>query len=176
MDTSNSATKAYLFQLYSMAQGDPLVQVSMYEVGEILGLEKAEAGTLAEALFIEGYAELKTLSGGIGITRQGLAALDMKINYQGDEALQLGSGPVMEDQGKESLGKILGEIKAFMEGGKTPYVQLEEMVMDIKTIEIQMLSPQPKTGIIREILRSIAKCLAAGDEDLKGKLDALIAS
>lgn len=131
---------------------------------------------MAEALFIEGYAELKILSGGIGITRQGLAALDMKIDYQGDESLQLGRGPVMEDPGKASLENILGEIKAFMEGGKTPYVQLEEMVMDIKTIEIQMLSPHPKTGAIREILRSIAQCLVAGDEDLKGKLDALIAS
>jgi len=54
-------------------------------------------------------------------------------------------------------------------------VQLEEMVMDIKTIEIQMLSPHPKTGIIREILKSIARCLSC-DADLKGKLDALIAS
>lgn len=175
MDTVNPETKAYLFQLCSMAKEDPLAQVSMYEVGEILGLEKAEAGALAEALFIEGYAELKTLSGGIGITRKGLKALDMKIDYKGDETLQLGSGPVMEDQGKESLGKILGEIKAFMGGLKNPYAQLEEMVMDIKTIEIQMLSPRPKTGVIREILRSIAQCLTS-DEDLKGRLDALIAS
>ena len=45
-----------------MAKGDPLAQVSMYEVGEFLGLEKTEAGALAEALFIEEYAELKTLS------------------------------------------------------------------------------------------------------------------
>jgi len=175
MDTSTSATKAFLFQLYSMAGGDPLVQVSMYEVGEILGIEKAEAGSLAEALFIEGHAELKTLSGGIGITRQGLKALDMKIDYRGDEGLQLGSGLVMEDQGKASLEKILGEIKAFMGGAKTPYEKLEEMLMDIKTIEIQMLSPHPKTQIIREILRSISQSLA-GDADLKGKLDALIAS
>ena len=66
MGTLNSETKAYLFQLCSMAQGDPLAQVSMYEVGEALGLERSEAGSLAEALFIEEYAELKTLSGGIG--------------------------------------------------------------------------------------------------------------
>jgi hypothetical protein len=175
MDTINSETKAYLFQLYSMAQGDPLAQVSMYEVGEVLGLGKTEAGAMAEALFIEGHAELKTLSGGIGITRQGLKALDMKIDYKGDEALQLGSGPVLETQGKESLGKILKEIKAFMGGAGKPYAQLEEMVMDLKTIEIQMLSPRPKTGIIREILKSIAQSLPE-NEDLKGKLDALIAS
>lgn len=175
MGTITPEANAFLFQLYSMAKGDPLVQVSMYEVGEILGLEKGDAGSLAEALFIEGHAELKTLSGGIGITRQGLKALDMKIDYRGDEGLQLGGGPVMEDQGKDSLEKILEEIKAFMGGVKTPYGQLEAMVMDIKTIETQMMSPQPKTEIIREILRSIAASLS-GDGDLKGKLDALIAS
>ena len=175
MDINNSETKAYLFQLYSMAQGDTQAQVSMYEVGEVLGLEKAEAGSLAETLFVEGHAELKTLSGGIGITREGLKALDMKIDYHGDETLQLGTGPVMETLGKESLGKVLKEIQAFMGGGITPYEQLEEMLMDIKTIEIQMLSPKPKTGIIREILKSIAQNLS-GDEDLKGKLEALAAS
>jgi hypothetical protein len=175
MDSSTHGTKAFLFQLYSMVQGDLKAQASMYEIGESLGIEKAEAGSLAEALFIEGYAELKTLSGGIGITPQGLAALDMKIDYRGDEALQLGNGPVMEDPGKASLEKILGEIKAFLGGAKTPYGQLEALVMDIKTIEVQMLSPHPKTAIIREILKSIAPSLA-GDGDLKGKLDALIGS
>ncbi|MCP4722949.1 MAG: hypothetical protein GY860_26140, partial [Desulfobacteraceae bacterium] len=163
------------FQLYSMAQGDPLVQVSMYEVGENLGLEKAEAGALAQTLFSDGHAELKTLAGGICITRQGLKALDMKIDYKGDEDLQLGSGPVLETRGKESLEKILGEIKEFIGGGGKPYLQLEEMVMDIKTIEIQMLSPHPKTGIIREVLKSMALGLPE-NEDLKGKLDALAAS
>ncbi len=175
MDTLNSETKAYLFQLHSMAQGDPLAQVSMYEVGEVLGLEKAESGALAETLFVGGHAELKTLSGGIGITREGLKALDMKIDYKGDEGLQLGSGPVLEIPGKESLGTMLVDIKAFMGGAGNSYVQLEEMVMDIKTIEIQLLSPRPKTDIIREVLKSIAQCLPA-NEDLKGKLDALIAS
>ncbi len=173
MNTINSETNAFLFQLYSMAQGDPLVQVSMYEAGQVLGLEKAEAGALAQTLFSDGHAELKTLAGGICITRQGLKALD--IDYKGDEDLQLGSGPVLETRGKESLEKILGEIKEFIGGGGKPYLQLEEIVMDIKTIEIQMVSPHPKTGIIREVLKSMALGLPE-NEDLKGKLDALAAS
>ena len=175
MDTPTPEASAYLFQLYSMVEGDPLAQVSMYEVGEALGLEHSEAGSLAEALFIEEYAELKTLSGGIGITRKGLKALDMKIDYTGDASLQLGSGPVMEAQGKEALEQILKELKAFMGGAGKPYGQLEEMVVDIKTIEIQMLSPHPKTGIIREILKSIAQTLS-DKEEMRSKLAALIAS
>lgn len=175
MDTPTPEAAAYLFQLYSMAEGDPQAQVSMYEVGEALGLARSEAGSLAEALFIEEYAELKTLSGGIGITRKGLKALDMKIDYTGDTSLQLGSGPVMEAQGKEGLEQILKELKEFMGGAGKPYGQLEEMVMDIKTIEIQMLSPHPKTGIIREVLKSIAQILSE-KEEIRAKLTALIAS
>lgn len=175
MDTLTREASAYLFQLYSMAEGDPLAQVSMYEVGEVLGLERSEAGSLAEALFIGEYAELKTLSGGIGITRKGLKALDMKIDYTGDASLQLGSGPVMEAQGKEGLEEILKELKVFMGGAGKPYGQLEEMVVDIKTIEIQMLSPHPKTGIIREVLKSIAGILS-DKEEMRAKLTALIAS
>ncbi|MBA3012200.1 MAG: hypothetical protein KKF12_09995 [Proteobacteria bacterium] len=175
MDTLTPEAKAYLNQLYSMTQGDQEVQVSMYEVGEALGLEKDEAGVLAQDLFIGGDAELKTLSGGIGITRQGLLALDMKIDYQGDQTLQLGKGPVLDDRGKEVVEKMLGEIQAFLGRAGTPYGKLEEMVMDIKTIEIQMLSPNPKTGIIREVFKSMGSNLS-GDGDLKGKLDAVIAS
>jgi len=55
------------------------------------------------------------------------------------------------------------------------YGQWEEMVIDIKTIEVQMLSPHPKTAVIREVLRSMVQCLPEKD-DLKRKVDALIAS
>ncbi|MBU0972800.1 MAG: hypothetical protein KKC20_19290 [Proteobacteria bacterium] len=175
MDTLTPEAKAYLNQLYFMTQGDQGVQVSMYEVGKALGLDKDQAGVLAQDLFIGGDAELKTLSGGIGITRQGLLALDVKIDYQGDQTLQLGKGPVLEDRGKEAVEKMLGEVKAFLGRAGTSYVQLEEMVMDIKTIEIQMLSPHPKTGVIREVFKSMGSTLT-GDGDLKGKLDALAVS
>ncbi len=57
------------------AEGDTEAIVSMHDVGQALGFEKTDAGKMAEALYSEGYAELKTLSGGIGITSMGLQAL-----------------------------------------------------------------------------------------------------
>ena len=63
--------KSYLTELHSMTDGDTAVQVSMYEVGELLGLDRAEAAAVAEDLIIEGYAELVSLSGGISITTAG---------------------------------------------------------------------------------------------------------
>ncbi len=75
----NPEEQAYLNQLYTMTQGDPGVQVSMYDIGAALGVEKSEAGALAESLIIQDLAELKTLSGGIAITGNGLKALDKTL-------------------------------------------------------------------------------------------------
>ncbi len=58
-----------------------------------------------------------------------------------------------------------------------PYENTEEIIIDIKTIEIQMLSPNPKTEIIREALRSLQKSLAGPEfKDLNANLEALIIS
>jgi hypothetical protein len=177
MNLDNPEAKAFLFELYTMTQGDPEAHVSMYDVGTTLGLEKDEAGTMAEDLYTQGFAELKTLSGGIGITSQGLKALDIPVAPEFDDALQLGAGPVLEDVGKEAVNTILQDIKTGIARGKQVYPQLEEMVIDIKTIETQMLSPNPKTQVIREVLRSLHTNIAAsGPEDLAVKLDIIITS
>ncbi|WP_300458191.1 hypothetical protein [Desulfobacula sp.] len=176
MDLDNPEAKAYLFELYTMTQGDPEAQVSMYDVGATLGLEKTDAGTMAEDLFIQGFAELKTLSGGIGITRQGLDVLQVEGVPSPDKTvLKLGTGPVLEDQDQKNVEQVLQDIKTGLALLKQPYAQLAEIVMDIKTIEVQMLSPQPKTAIIREVLRSLHQSMApAGPKDLAAKINSLI--
>jgi hypothetical protein len=177
MELDNMEARSFLFEIYTMTNGDTEAQVSMYDAGKTLGLEEAEAGKIAEDLFIQGFAELKTLSGGIGITLQGLKALDIKVSLQQDDALNLGEGIILENQGKNAVEKIIQDIKDNIAQTKTPYKQLEEMVMDIKTIEIQMLSPNPKTGIIREVLRSLHKNLSgSGQDDLAAKIDIMINS
>lgn len=178
MDLDNPESKAYLFELYTMTRGDTDAQVSMYDVGEVLGLEKAAAGSMAEDLFIQGFAELKTLSGGIGITREGMRVLDVNIPPgPGDEFLQLGTATILEDPGKTAVDKILQDIQETISRTNHPYEHLEEMVVDIKTIDVQMLSPFPKTQIIREILRSLhTRLTGSGPADLVEKLDRLITS
>lgn len=178
MDFESPEVKTYLFELYTMTNGDTQAEVSMYEVGDALGLEKTDAGTMAEDLFIQGLAELKTLSGGIGITRLGMEALDVEIAPEpGSELLQLGKEAILDDTGRESVKKILQDIKSGLVTASTAYSRVEETVMDIKTIEVQMLSPNPKTEIIREVLRSIHQGLTNGEaEETAAKLKTLIAS
>ncbi|CCK82205.1 hypothetical protein [Desulfobacula toluolica] len=176
MNFDNPEARAYLFELYTVTQGDPKAQVSMYDVGATLGLEKTDAGAMAEDLFIRGFAELKTLSGGIGITVQGLEELDVQPDpvICNDDSLVLGKSTVLENKGQKAVEKILQDIKASLVQTSPPYEKLEEIVMDIKTIEIQMLSPRPKTAVIREVLRSLHQSISAsGTEDLAVKLMAI---
>jgi len=178
MGLDNPEATAYLFELYTLTKGDTNAQVSMYAVGEALGLEKTDAGAMAEDLFIQGHAELKTLSGGIGITRQGIDVLEIEsLPEPLPKALHLGSGPIIDGPGKKALEKTLQDIKNSLTQTRLPYAQMEEMVMDIKTIEIQMLSPSPKTNIIREGLRSLhANFISFGPKDLGNALNSLIIS
>jgi hypothetical protein len=162
MDIENPQAKKYLEELHARTQGKEDIQVSMFDVGAAIGLERSEAGMIAEELIIEGLAELKSLSGGVGITPRGVA---MVLGTGGGpvfagSGLQLGSGPVLEDQGRQAVEKILMDIRGSVASNPRTFGQLEEIIVDIKTIETQMLSPNPKVAVIREVLRSLHKVLA----------------
>lgn len=175
MDLLSPEAKAYLFELYAMTKGDLDAQVSMYDVGHTLGIEKTEAASMAENLYIQGLAELKTLSGGIGITREGLKVLEIAPPPGDVESLSLGNSRVLSDQARSALDAILPELKSTLADARMSYPQIEEVLMDIKTIEVQMLSLNPKTAIVREILRSIHDIFKHTEsEEVTVKLQALI--
>ncbi len=176
MDMDTPEVKAYLYELNTMTGSDPDVQVSMHDVGAALGLDEDTAGQMAEILFMGGYAELKTLSGGIGITAMGLDSLGLKVVLDHD-VLSLGTDPVLAGQGREVVETILAEIKTHLTSVPGSYDPLEEVVLDIKTIEVQMLSPRPKTSVVREVLRSIHMSRAGeGAQELWDRLGSLVNS
>ncbi len=156
MDIESPEIRAYLVQLNTMTGGDPEVQVSMHEVGAALGLGENDAGLMAETLFIGGHAELKTLSGGIGITVMGLETLGITPNIVNeDHALSLSYDTILNDQDKQNVETLLSEVKSGLVSGVEDYETMETVVMDIKTIEVQMLSPRPKTAVVRAVIKSI---------------------
>lgn len=160
MDAINPESVRYLNELYQRTEGDAGAQVSMFDVGAAMGLEKEAARRLAEDLIAEGLIEIKTLSGGIGITAQGIDIAQPAGGIGAGTKLDLGNGPLLEEKGRQALEHVLTEIKNSLASGPAPYARLEEMVMDIKTIDIQLLSPRPKTAVIREVLRSLQDGLA----------------
>jgi len=156
MEFDQPETKAYLTELYSLTEGDTDAQVSMHDVGEPLGLSKEDAGMMAETLFMLGFAELKTLSGGIGITVEGLKALNITVEDDDDgDDLKLGSEAILGSPGLQNVERMVQEIKENLAQTAGVYDSLEEAVIDIKTIELQLLSPSPKTAVVRELLISL---------------------
>ncbi len=63
----------FIVELYHRTQGDGSVKVSMFDIGEFLGLDRNLSLRTAEELIGTGLVEIKTLSGGIGITADGVA-------------------------------------------------------------------------------------------------------
>jgi lipopolysaccharide biosynthesis protein len=72
---------------------------------------------------------------------------------------------------------LLTEIKKVLENENKPYEWMEEVVMDIKSMEVQLLSPKPKTGIVREIFNSLHQNLKQSAADaVNQKLSAVLSA
>jgi hypothetical protein len=156
LDELNS--KSFLEELHRQTKGNMESQVSMYEVGASIGLAKGEAGSLAEGLMVAGLVELRTLSGGISITCEGLTALGISpvpVITSSDSEQRFSNGPVADKTDCELLCRLVDTIKSNLSGLKMEYQQLEEIIIDLKTIEVQLLSPSPKIAVFRELLRSL---------------------
>ena len=177
MDPNGPEAQIYLTELYHLTAGDLNAQVSMYDVGDALNMDKTDAGKLAEDLIGNGLVEVKTLSGGIGITALGIEKVQA-AGLAGDVAtgaLSLGNGSVLEAEGKQAVATVLQDIRSALGRQNAPYDRIEEIVIDIKTLEVQLLSPSPKTAIVREVLRSMGQSLgSAGCTELSDTIDKMI--
>ena len=176
-DEKNQAAKNMLEALYQRTQGNPEQTVSMYELGASLGLAKGAAGAAAEELMVDGLAELRTLAGGIGITAEGLAALGIApVSAEASPATgrRMSRGPLLDGDDRELIEHLLSELRRRPPTGKT-LGEFEDIVFDLKTLEVQLLSPAAKTAIVREVLCSLhAAFHKQGDTTASTRLQELL--
>ncbi|WP_163338449.1 hypothetical protein [Desulfopila sp. IMCC35008] len=157
MDITDAESRSFMLELYSMTEGNTDTQVSMHDVGESLGLDRDNSSAIAEDLIIDEFIELKTLSGGIGITPKGLEALQLAGVAGGGNGLgRLNDAPFLNDGGLKTLHLLLTKVKEALSSPGISYDLLEEIILDIKTVEVQTLSARPSTNVIRAILKSLA--------------------
>lgn len=178
MTFENETQKAFLLELYRSADGAAGVQRSMHTVGAAIGLDKEQAGKTAEDLIGKGWVEIKTLSGGIGLTEEGIevARQEGAGDAGGGPLTKLGSAPLLAAPEREAVEKILAEVKQSLASVKAEYLQLEEMVLDLKTAEVHLLSPRAKTAVIREVLRALQTALSkAGAKDTANRIGRMVA-
>lgn len=168
MDITDAEAKSFMLELYSMTEGNTDTQVSMHDVGESLGLDRDGSSAIAEDLIIDEFIELKTLSGGIGITPKGLEALQLTgVAGVGSGLSKLSDSPFLDEEGLKTVNTLLTKVKEALASPDTSYSQLEEIILDIKTVEVHILSTRPSTPVVREILKSLAARLqVAGFETI----------
>ena len=158
----------FIVELYHRTQGDGSVKVSMYDIGESLGLDRKLSLRTAEELIGTGLAEIKTLSGGIGITAEGVAeaqGLGASLQENVGTNISLQDVPVLDKSVHQAVEQLVTTLKGQTNQFSLNFDSLAELMADLKTIDAQLASPNPKTAIIRECFRSIVGVLKAVDNN-----------
>lgn len=168
-DEMDERQRQFLVELFRQTGGDPGVQVSMHAVGESMGLERSAASKVAEDLIGSGYVAVKTLSGGIGITEDGADRAHLMESGGGAAAagvsVKLGETPVLDGTAVQAVERIVAGLKTHAAEKSWEFETLTELMADLKTIDAQLISPRPKTAIIRECLRSIKAVIEKAGAD-----------
>ena len=178
MSELDESGQQYLIQLFEQTNGDMTAQVSMYDVGEVLGMDHDTSGRVAENLIGLQLAEIRTLSGGIGISAEGAAEVKGLMGGSspaGETPGQLSDQPIMDTNGCKAVEHLTGALKNQTGNLGLDFDGLSEVMADLKSIDAQLGSARPKTAIIRECLRSITGVLdRAGRGDILLKVKALL--
>jgi len=171
--------RQFLMQLFEHTRGDSSVQVSMYDIGARMGLERAAASRVAEELMGAQLVEIRTLSGGIGISTAG-SEIMQRIAGPGPgsgEFVKLGNEPLLNSAGRKAVERIVAEIKDQVGTLGFGFDALTELMTDLKTIDVQLESPRPKTAIIRHCFVSIGGVLKSKpDSNLNDSVNGLLAT
>jgi hypothetical protein len=174
----NDATRQFMIQLMEETNGDQSAQISMYEVGASLGLDRDDASRVAEELMGLQLVEIRTLSGGIGISANGSEMMQELLGpteIPSSPATRLGDEPILTAPAREAVVEIVSDIKRDAGTLGLNFDALSELMADLKSIDAQLDSSRPKTAILRECFISICQVLKTKPgTSLTGKINRLI--
>jgi hypothetical protein len=170
--------KQFLMQLFEKTGGDSSVQVSMYDIGGLMGLERDAASKVAEGLIGSQLVEIRTLSGGIGISAAGSElAQDLigPLDSATGKSARLGDEPLLNSAARQAVVQIVTEIKDQVGSLGLGFDTLTELMADLKTIDAQLESSRPKTAIVRQCFVSIGGVLKTKpNSSLNGRVTGLL--
>ncbi|MCP4107206.1 MAG: hypothetical protein GY749_16970 [Desulfobacteraceae bacterium] len=155
----------FFIELFEQTKGNQSAKISMFNIGEALGMDRSLSSRTAEELIGWGLAEVKTLSGDIGITDEGLAEAKKFGAGAGQAGLTLGDARIVNDTGRQAVELIVADLKTRIGNIGLDFDVLAELMADLKTIDAQLMSPKPKTAVIRECFRSVRDILASTGKD-----------
>ena len=176
MVESDQGKKQFLEVIWQATSGETGVQVSMYEIGDTLGLDRTQSSAIAEELIVDGYAELVTLSGGVAITAEGLLFCG-KAQQTGETQLhqRLSGDTILSGGDVELINSTIAAVRGMGDLHSLEFEMLETLMMDVKTLEVQLLSPSPKFGIVSAIIAAIAETISkTSNQVVSDRLQGLI--
>ena len=180
LDEIDITGQQFLIQLFEQTKGDSAMQVSMYDIGDQLGLDRDVASTVAQELIGSMLVEIRTLSGGIGISGDGSQMAQKLIGpaaSSGNEFAELDDAPLLNSSGRRAVEQITSALKHQAGSLGLDFDTLTELMADLKTIEAQLGSSRPKTAIISACLRSLlAICENPTDNKISDRIRTLIGS
>jgi len=170
--------RTFLLSVYNQTKGDPAAMVSMYDVGSELGIDRTAASRLAEDLMGWMMLEIRTLSGGIGITPSAVEEIEAS-GFGGSkpqvQTLCLGNDPVISTDVRQAVERVTDALKQQVGSIGLPFDALAEVMADLKTIDAQFDSSHPKTAIVRACFQSLENTLdKAGSQDCAGLVAGLL--
>jgi hypothetical protein len=154
--------RTFLLSVYNQTKGDPAAMVSMYDVGSELGIDRTAASRLAEDLMGWMMLEIRTLSGGIGITPSAVEEIEASGFGGSKPQVQtrcLGTDPVISTDVRQAVERVTDALKQQVGSIGLPFDALAEVMADLKTVDAQFDSSHPKTAIVRACFQSLKNTL-----------------
>ena len=158
--------KNFLLELYRNSKGDTNFQASMFDIGETLGLDKDTSSKVAEDLIGWELVEIRTLSGGIGISDEAVREIEAAgfgTDSDNSATVTLGNDPIVESAVVEAVQAAANAVKDEAGDIGLSFDLLAELMADLKSLDAQMASPRPKTAIVRECFISLKDILESTD-------------
>ena len=172
----------YLEKLYLDTNGDEFETRDHLKLGEELGFSESETSRIYDYLFGEGLIAPVDLGGSIGITHKGIVEIELSLSepdkptkyfpptniihveHMIGSQIQQGTNQSYQSfsyslNDFDSIIKFVSDLKSKLTELKFDTESQEEIESDITTIESQIKSPHPKSGIIKECLISMRTIL-----------------
>ncbi|MBU0515776.1 MAG: hypothetical protein KJ621_13490 [Proteobacteria bacterium] len=152
----------FLAELGRRVNGDPARNVDMWAVGEGLNLDRGDTESTATRLMGQGYLEVRTLSGAVGLTAAGVERLTSLAAVS----------PAKDDTGP-SWPEVVARLEAAGRDLGFEATARSDFLADLGCLKLQLAKDRPHPGVLSACAESLRQALAPFEGQTDELLDQL---